>query len=67
MTWWLWRRRPQEGRPSEEATGAAAEADRALRDVENLTCRVNDIAERLAETHRRNHFGDAVARAIRGV
>jgi hypothetical protein len=65
MRWWPFRKRL--GCPSEEASHAAAEAARGVRDIEALTGRAADIVERLAETHRRNHFGDAVARAIRGV
>jgi hypothetical protein len=52
---------------SDEAQAANVEATRALRDAEALTCRADDVADRLAEKNARNHFAEAFARAIRGV
>jgi hypothetical protein len=64
----LWRhRRPKRGCPSPEAEHAAAEAERASEDVDALTIKAEQVAEQLSATQRRNHFGDAVVRAIRGV
>ena len=64
---WPWQRHDQlEGHPSEEATSAATEAKRGRQDLENLAGRVEDVADRLAKTRDRNHFGEAFKRALRG-
>jgi hypothetical protein len=41
-------------------------ADRALLDAQQMRSRATAVGDRLRETGRRNHFGEAVARAIRG-
>lgn len=41
-------------------------AQRQLRDAEKLSERVEEVADQLAEIKRRNHFGAAVTRAIKG-
>lgn len=62
--WWL----NKSPRPApEDADEAVVQARRALADARNFSRRVEDVAERLQETRRRNHFAEAVARAIRGV
>lgn len=65
---WLWKKSPQEpcGRPTDEATHAAKEAQRGRRDVENLAGRVDQVAKELSKTRERNHFAAAVIAAIRG-
>lgn len=64
MKWWPFsKKRPANA----EATAALWEAHRALRDADDLYCRAEVVANKLEETRRRNHFGEAVTRAIRGV
>lgn len=63
MKWPPWGRMPQ---ATEDAESAKAEAERALRDARNFARRVEDVTCRLQETRRRNHFAEALARAIRG-
>jgi hypothetical protein len=60
---WPWHRR--ESRPSQEAQAALWQADRALTDAERLDRAAQEVADRLRETRRRNHFAEAVARSIR--
>jgi hypothetical protein len=60
---WPWRCRA--GRPTEEAHHAAWEALRGLQDVQALTARAEDVARRLDETRRRNHFAEAIAASMR--
>lgn len=64
MRRWFRRHRPQ---PSEDARHAVAYGARQLQDVDRLSARVDEVAEHLAEIHRRNHFGYAVTVAFRGV
>jgi hypothetical protein len=59
-----WRRRT--AAPSQEAQAAAYAAGRSLLDAQNLDARVSDIADQLAQTRARNHFGAAVAASMRG-
>lgn len=51
---------------TDDAEHAKAEAERALKDARNFARRVDDVTCRLQETRRRNHFAEALARAIRG-
>lgn len=62
--WPFSKKRPE---ACEEATAALWEAQRALRDANDLYSRAEVVADKLEETRRRNHFGEAVTRAIRGV
>lgn len=62
---WPWRRRTV--LPSHEAAHAVEQAERQMKDTDRMACRVDEVADQLAEIHRRNHFGQAVTRAIRGV
>lgn len=63
MRWPFRKRQPQ---PSEDARHAVWQAERQLKDTEKMSCRVDEVADQLHEIRRRNHFGDAVTRAIRG-
>ena len=42
-------------------------ARRSLLDARNFEVRANRVSEELTETLRRNHFANAVAKAMRGV
>ena len=59
-------RRTARAKNNQDMDDALWEADRALRDAKNLRYRADAIGDRLRETGRRNHFGEAVARALRG-
>lgn len=61
---WPWRHRTPQ--PTGDARASLYQAARALADAERLDCAVRDVAGRLRETRERNHFADAVTRAIRG-
>jgi hypothetical protein len=65
LRWPPCRRRRVQG--CEDIDAAIWEANRALQDAKQLRCRADGIGEALRETRRLNHFGEAVARAIRGV
>lgn len=62
---WPWRRRRRSA-PSEDARHALDQARRALIDTERMSCRVDEVADQLDAIRKRNHFADAVSRAIRG-
>lgn len=65
MRWPFHRRRCAQ--PSDEAAHAIQQAQRQMKDTDRMACRVDEVADQLAEIHRRNHIGAAVTRAIRGV
>jgi hypothetical protein len=61
---WPWhRRRPDDG---EDLEDAHKQADRAIRDAQQLRYRADEVVGDLSKTRERNHFAAAVARAIRG-
>jgi hypothetical protein len=65
---WPWRRKKElRGNATDEATEAAQQARRALRDYQSLACRAEDVAHELSRTRERNGFAAAVKAAIRGV
>ena len=61
---WPWAQRSPQ--PLAAATEAAMQAERSLADARNFEARVERVSNDLTETLRRNHFGPAVARAMRG-
>lgn len=63
MTAWPWCRRRSESMHDAEA--AEQQAQRASADADQLASRVDQVAEKLAQTRRNNHFGLAVERSIR--
>jgi hypothetical protein len=64
---WPWRKEDElRGEATDEATHAAQEARRALRDAQHLACRAEDVAHELSRTRERNGFAAAVKAAIRG-
>lgn len=68
MRFWPFRRSEvTEPQPSDEAQEALRQAKRELIDAERLDCAAAEVAERLSRTRERNHFTQAVTRAIRGV
>lgn len=64
MTHW-WSRRDAE--PSHEAREALHQAERALVDAERLDAAAEVVERKLRETRARNHFAEAVIRAVRRV
>lgn len=63
MIWPFGHRKP---RPSEEAVDADVQASRALLEAKALTSRADSVADRIAQTARRNGFGAAVIKTFRG-
>ena len=61
---WPWRH--QRPCPSLEIEDAARQASRSLEDAQAFERRAIQMSRDLAETLRRNHFAEAVARAMRG-
>jgi predicted Holliday junction resolvase-like endonuclease len=58
---WPW----QHDGPDPEATVARESMRRQLREAQAQKERAQRLAEQLRETTRRNHFGEAVTRAMR--
>ena len=65
MRLWPFRRRCR-AQCDRDMDAALWESNRALQDAKQLRSRMDRVSERLQETKRRNHFGEAVARALRG-
>lgn len=62
----LWHRKSgHEAQPSMDARAALWQAKRALLDAERLDCAAQEVERRLRETKARNHFAEAVIRAVR--
>lgn len=62
-----WRRRKRE--PSPETVRAAEQADAARQDLAAARAdddQVNQVAQRLRELRRKNHFGPMISDALRG-
>lgn len=66
MRFWPFRKHKQhEARPSPDAQEALRQARRQLADTNRFASHVDEVADRLEEIRRRNHFADAVKAAMR--
>ena len=73
MRWFsLLHRKPAVGHATPEASHAVFEAHRVLQDAQAVRRlagerlqKADEVASRLEDTTRRNHFGEAVARTMR--
>ena len=63
---WPWQRH-KKSEPTDDAKASLSQARRTLIDAERLDCAAQEVAGRLRQTRERNHFAEAVTRAIRGV